>query len=62
MPELGVPEPRADVAVRPVRDINPFRSLYATWLRGRRVPSVAPMVELIVDAAKARLCYADAIR
>jgi DNA-binding transcriptional LysR family regulator len=55
MPELTIPEPRADVAVRPVRDIKPFRSLYATWLRHRRVPSVARMVEYLADAAKARL-------
>ena len=55
MPELTIPEPRADVAVRPVRDINPFRSLYATWLRGRSVPSVEHMVRYLADAAKARL-------
>ena len=42
MPELTLPEPHADVAVRPVRDIDPFRSIYATWLRGRRVPAVGP--------------------
>ena len=55
MPELTIPEPRADVAVRPVRDINPFRSLYATWLRNRRVPSVARMVGYLADAATTRL-------
>ena len=55
MPELTIPEPRADVAVRPVRDINPFRSLYAIWLRNRRVPSVARMVGYLADAAAARL-------
>lgn len=55
MSELGVPEPRADVAVRPVRDIHPFRSVFATWLKGRRVPSLAPMVGYLADAARARL-------
>ena len=55
MPELTIPEPRADVAMRPVRGINPFRTLYATWLRGRRVPAVAEMVRHLADAAKARL-------
>ncbi len=55
MPELTIPEPRTDVVVRPVRDINPFRSLYATWLRGRRVPAVALMVRHLTDAATARL-------
>ena len=55
MPELTIPAPRADVAVRPIRDVNPFRSIYATWLRGRRVPSVARMVGYLGDAATARL-------
>ncbi len=55
MPELTLPEPHADVAVRPVREIDPFRSIFATWLRGRRVPSAAHMVEYLADAARARL-------
>ena len=55
MPELTLPEPHADVAVRPIRGINPFRSLHATWLRGRRVPVVAHMVRYLADAATARL-------
>jgi len=55
MPELTLPEPHADVAVRPVRGIDPFRSLYATWPRGRRVPSVARMVGFLADAATTRL-------
>jgi DNA-binding transcriptional LysR family regulator len=55
MAELTLPEPHADVVVRPIHGIDPFRSLYATWLRARRVPSVAPMVSYLVDAAKTRL-------
>jgi DNA-binding transcriptional LysR family regulator len=55
MPELTLPEPHTDVAVRPIRGIDPFRSVYATWLRGRRVPAVAPMVRYLADAARARL-------
>jgi DNA-binding transcriptional LysR family regulator len=55
LPELTLPEPRADIAVRPVRDIDPFRSLHATWLRNRRVPAVAGMVRFLADAATARL-------
>jgi DNA-binding transcriptional LysR family regulator len=55
MPELTLPKPHTDVAVRPIHGIDPFRSLYATWLRARRVPSVAPMVRYLADAAKARL-------
>jgi hypothetical protein len=37
--------PRRSPAVRPIREIDPFRSIYATWMRGRRVPAVANMVE-----------------
>jgi DNA-binding transcriptional LysR family regulator len=55
LPELALPPPHPDVAVRPVREIQPFRSIYATWLRGRRVPSVAPMVRYLADAAMVRL-------
>jgi DNA-binding transcriptional LysR family regulator len=55
MPELTLPEPHTDVAVRPIREIDPFRSIYATWLRGRRVPAVAQMVRSLADAATARL-------
>jgi DNA-binding transcriptional LysR family regulator len=55
LPELALPPPHPDVAVRPVRDLEPFRSVYATWLRGRRVPSVAHMVRHLEDAARARL-------
>jgi DNA-binding transcriptional LysR family regulator len=55
MAELTVPEPHTDVAVRPIREIDPFRSIYASWMRDRRVPSVPRMVECLADAAAARL-------
>jgi DNA-binding transcriptional LysR family regulator len=55
LPELALPPPHDDVAVRPVRDIEPFRSVYATWLRGRRIPAVSHMVRYLGDAATARL-------
>jgi len=55
LPELAVPPPHHDVAVRPLRDVAPFRSIHATWLRGRKMPSVAPMVQYLREAAKARL-------
>src|SRR5262249_18022658 len=54
-PELALPPPHQDVAVRPPHDIQPSRSLHATWLRGRKVPSAAPMVRYLADAATARL-------
>ena len=55
MPELGLQQPRPDVAVRPIRDVGPFRAVHAVWLRGRRVPAVGPMVTYLADAAAARL-------
>ena len=53
--ELTMPEPRPDIALRPPRDISPYRSIHATWLRGRRVPAVSRMVRYLAEAAGARL-------
>lgn len=55
MPELSIPFPRPDLAVRPLDGVHPFRSVYAAWLKGRRVPAVAPMVRMLSEAARARL-------
>jgi DNA-binding transcriptional LysR family regulator len=53
--ELAFPPPHHDVVVRAVRDIQPFRSLHATWLRSRKVPAVAHMVRYLADTAADRL-------
>lgn len=55
LPELALPPPHHDIAVRAVRDIQPFRTLHATWLRGRKVPAVAHMIRCLADTATARL-------
>jgi DNA-binding transcriptional LysR family regulator len=55
LPELALPPSQRDVTVLAVREIEPFRSVYATWLRARDVPSVAYMVRCLTDAAGARL-------
>jgi DNA-binding transcriptional LysR family regulator len=55
MPELAVSEPRPDVVARPVRGFDPVRSIYATWLRGRRMPAIPAMSRVLADAAAARL-------
>jgi DNA-binding transcriptional LysR family regulator len=55
MPELAIHEPRLDVVVRPVRGLDPVRSLYATWLRGRRTPAIPAMSRALAEAAAARL-------
>jgi DNA-binding transcriptional LysR family regulator len=56
--ELTMTGERPDIAVREVRGGNPRRVLYATWLRGRRVPAVARMVRYLAEAAQARLSAA----
>jgi DNA-binding transcriptional LysR family regulator len=55
MPELAVDEPRPDVVVKPVLGLDPVRSLHAAWRRGRRVPAVPAMVQVLQEAAAARL-------
>jgi DNA-binding transcriptional LysR family regulator len=55
LPDLALAPPREDVAVRPIRGIQPFRSIYATWLRDRRAPAVSKMVRYLANAATARL-------
>ena len=56
MPELTIPLPRPDVAVRPLPGgSGEHRTVFAVWMRNRRVPAVAPMVRLLAEAAAARL-------
>ena len=55
MPELAIQEPRPDVVVRPVRDLDPIRTLHAAWLRGRRVPAIPAMAKVLAEAALTRL-------
>ena len=53
--ELTMPAPRPDIVLRPPRDISPYRSIHAIWLRGRRVPAISRMVRYLAEAAEARL-------
>ena len=56
MPELTIPLPRPDVAVRPLPPhAHEHRGVFAVWLKNRRVPAVAPMLRLLADGAAARL-------
>ena len=54
LPELALPPPHHDVAVRPLCDPEPFRSLHVAWLRGRRVPAAASMIHHLAEAANPR--------
>ena len=51
MPELTVPPPRPDIVVKPVRDVAPFRTVSAVWVKGRRAPGIAPMVAALRETA-----------
>jgi DNA-binding transcriptional LysR family regulator len=53
--DLAVEEPRPDVAVLPASGLRLARSLYAVWLRGRRVPAIPAMGDAVAEAATARL-------
>jgi DNA-binding transcriptional LysR family regulator len=55
LPELTIGQPRPDVVVRELPDLDPFRSVYAVWRSGRRIPAVAPMIRCLADAAADRL-------
>jgi DNA-binding transcriptional LysR family regulator len=56
MPELTIPRPRPDVAVRPLPGTRQaHRAIFAAWLPNRRVPAVAPMLRQLKEAAAARL-------
>ncbi len=56
MPELTIPQPRPDVAVRPLPGTRgTHRTVFALWLPNRRVPAVAPMLRQLEAAAAARL-------
>lgn len=52
MPEMTVPQPRPDVAVKPIRGVEPFRSIEAQWVRGRRAAAVSPMVDVLREVAR----------
>jgi DNA-binding transcriptional LysR family regulator len=53
--DLAIDLPRSDVVVRAVRNLRLARSIYAVWLRGRRVPAIPAMVDALARAAAARL-------
>lgn len=56
MPELTIPLPRPDIAVRPLPTaVSEHRGVFAVWLRNRRVPAVAPMLRLLDERAASRL-------
>jgi DNA-binding transcriptional LysR family regulator len=59
MPELAIQEPRTDVAVLPVRGMDPVRPVYATWLRGRRMPGIPAITRELERAAGDRLGDGD---
>ena len=55
LPELTIGHPRPDVVVRELPHEDPYRSVFAVWRAGRRIPAVAPMLRCLADAAADRL-------
>jgi DNA-binding transcriptional LysR family regulator len=55
LPELSVPQPRPDLAVKGVPGLDPFRTVEAAWMERRTVPALAPMVRELAKAAALRL-------
>ena len=52
MPELTIPHPRPDIAVRPLPGaLSPHRTIFAAWMSNRRVPGVAPMLRHLEQSA-----------
>ena len=47
MPDMTIGHPRSDVVVKPMRGMEPFRTIEVCWLRGRKTAGVAPMVDAL---------------
>jgi DNA-binding transcriptional LysR family regulator len=55
IPDMTIPPPRPDVAVKPLRGIDPARTVHVLSVRGRRTPGSAPMIAALSAAASRRL-------
>jgi DNA-binding transcriptional LysR family regulator len=55
VPDMTIPPPRPDVAVKPLRGIDPSRTVHVMWVRDRVTPGVEPMVAALAAAAQRRL-------
>jgi DNA-binding transcriptional LysR family regulator len=51
VPDMTIPPPRPDVVLKPLHGVDASRSVEVMWVRGRRVPAIAPMVEALREAA-----------
>jgi DNA-binding transcriptional LysR family regulator len=47
MPDMTIGHPRSDVVVKPIKGMEPFRTIEACWVRGRRAAGIAPMVDAL---------------
>lgn len=55
MPDMTIPHAEPGVVVKPLRGVEPSRSVHALWLRDRRAPGVEEMAEELGRAAGKRL-------
>jgi DNA-binding transcriptional LysR family regulator len=58
MPDMTIPHPRPDVAVKPLQGLDPSRTVSAVWVRDRVTLGIGPMVDALVAAARRRLTVA----
>ena len=47
MPDMTIGHPRSDVAVRPIANFEPFRTIEARWMRGTRTAAIEPFVSAL---------------
>jgi DNA-binding transcriptional LysR family regulator len=52
MPDMTIPHPRSDLAVKPIAGGGASRTLHALWVRDRRTPGVAEMVDALAATAR----------
>jgi DNA-binding transcriptional LysR family regulator len=55
VPDMTIPPPRPDVVLKPLHGVAASRTVEVMWVRGRRMPAIAPMVAALREAAHDRL-------
>jgi DNA-binding transcriptional LysR family regulator len=51
MPEMTIPRPHEDIAVKPIAGGGASRTVHALWVRDRRTPGIGPMVDALCSSA-----------
>jgi DNA-binding transcriptional LysR family regulator len=59
LPEMTMPHPRPDIAVKPLDGLALTRGIHVMWVRDRVTPGLAPMVAALAAAAERSLGDVD---